>query len=83
MSVINELDVRVIPPREKHPTIHSRLHELAVGESLTIVNDHDPRPLRFELEADHPGQFHPPSAPISYEIAGSRAREARSAAAAN
>lgn len=57
MSVINELDVRVIPPREKHPTIHSRLHELAVGESLTIVNDHDPRPLRFELEADHPGQF--------------------------
>jgi uncharacterized protein (DUF2249 family) len=57
MSVINELDVRVIPPREKHPTIHSRLHELAAGETLTIVNDHDPRPLRFELEADHPDQF--------------------------
>lgn len=57
MKVANELDVRVIPPREKHPTIHARLHELATGETLTIVNDHDPRPLRFELEADYPQKF--------------------------
>lgn len=57
MSASSELDVRIIPPREKHPTIHARLHELAVGDVMTIVNDHDPRPLRFELEADHPNCF--------------------------
>lgn len=53
----SELDVRVIPAREKHPTIHARLHALSVNEALHIINDHDPRPLRFELEADHPGAF--------------------------
>ncbi len=52
-----ELDVRVIQPREKHPTIHARLNELQAGEALTILNDHDPRPLRFELEADYPDRF--------------------------
>lgn len=53
----NELDVTVIPPRDKHPTIHRRLEALAVGESLVILNDHDPRPLRFEIEGDHPGKY--------------------------
>lgn len=57
MSPVTELDVRVIPPREKHPAIHARLNELEVGDVLTIVNDHDPRPLRFELEADYPERF--------------------------
>lgn len=54
---MQELDVRIIQPRDKHATIHAKLHELAAGEALVIVNDHDPRPLRFELDADHPGQF--------------------------
>ena len=52
-----ELDVRSIPPARKHPTIHARLNDLAPGEALTLLNDHDPRPLRFELEHDHPGMF--------------------------
>ena len=53
----NTLDVRAIPPKHKHPTIHEKLGQLAAGESLTILNDHDPRPLRFELEADYPQTF--------------------------
>lgn len=57
MSTLQELDVRVIPPREKHPTIHARLDELSQGEKLTLVNDHDPRPLRFELDNDYPGRY--------------------------
>jgi uncharacterized protein (DUF2249 family) len=52
-----ELDVRLLQPREKHPTIHRMLGELAPGEALQITNDHDPRPLRFELEADYPGVY--------------------------
>lgn len=52
-----ELDVRVIPPPQKHATIHEKLKQLAPGEALRITNDHDPRPLRYELEHDQPGSF--------------------------
>ena len=51
------LDVRVIPPREKHPTIFQTFASLNPGESFVLVNDHDPRPLRFQFEAQHPGTF--------------------------
>lgn len=52
-----QLDVRVIPPREKHPTIFHTFGELAPGESFILVNDHDPFPLRYQFEAERPGEF--------------------------
>ncbi len=52
-----ELDVRVIPPRDKHPTIFRAFEDLKKGESMILINDHDPRPLRYQLEAEHPGTF--------------------------
>lgn len=52
-----ELDVRVIPPRDKHPTIFRTFDELASGESMVIVNDHDPKPLRYQLSAERSGTF--------------------------
>lgn len=52
-----ELDVRVIPPRDKHPTIFRTFENLAIGESMVIINDHDPRPLRYQLSAERPNQF--------------------------
>ena len=54
---MQELDIRPIPPREKHPTIHATLRALAEGGTLRLINDHDPRPLRFELDADYPEIF--------------------------
>ncbi len=57
MNDTAELDVRTIPPARKHPTIHARLDALVSGDALTLLNDHDPRPLRFELEHDRPGAF--------------------------
>jgi uncharacterized protein (DUF2249 family) len=51
------LDVRIIPPREKHPAIFSKFGELAVGESFVLVNDHDPKPLRHQFEFEHTNQF--------------------------
>lgn len=46
------LDVREIPPQERHPKIHSAFEELDAGESLTIINDHDPKPLFYEMQAE-------------------------------
>ncbi|CAN5136467.1 hypothetical protein BH09GEM1_BH09GEM1_19150 [soil metagenome] len=54
---IIELDVRVIPPREKHPAIFRAFDSLARGESLVIINDHDPRPLRYQFAAERPDSF--------------------------
>ena len=52
-----ELDVRVIPPREKHPTIFRTFDGLRSGESMIIINDHDPRPLRYQFAAERPEAF--------------------------
>ncbi len=53
----NVIDVRTIVPRERHPQIFDRLGRLQPGEALRLVNDHDPQPLRYQLEAERPGQF--------------------------
>lgn len=45
----NILNVTLLEPRQKHPTIFTRFDELAEGESLTIHNDHDPKPLYYQL----------------------------------
>lgn len=51
------LDVRVIPPPQKHPTIFSKFFGLTAGESFTLVNDHDPKPLHYHFKAEYPGEF--------------------------
>lgn len=52
-----QLDVRVIPPREKHPAIFSTFDGLAPGQSFTLLNDHDPFPVRRQFEVERAGQF--------------------------
>lgn len=45
----NILIVSALEPRLKHPTIFARFDQLKPGESLTIHNDHDPKPLYYQL----------------------------------
>jgi len=45
------LDLRSIPRGQRHSFVFARLSGMAVGESFTIVNDHDPQPLRSQLES--------------------------------
>ncbi len=45
----NILNVTLLEPRQKHPTIFARFDELEEGENLTIHNDHDPKPLYYQL----------------------------------
>jgi uncharacterized protein (DUF2249 family) len=49
-----ELDLRDVPPAERHPKIHDAFEDLDPGEALTIVNDHEPTPLYYEFEAEVP-----------------------------
>lgn len=50
------LDVRVIPPPAKHPTIFSTFDALAEGDHFILVNDHDPVPLRYQFDFTRPGK---------------------------
>jgi regulator of cell morphogenesis and NO signaling len=43
------LDVTIIEPRLKHPTIFEHFDRLAGGEAFVIHNDHDPKPLYYQL----------------------------------
>lgn len=56
-TTVPELDVRTIPPREKHPTIFTTFAALAPGEAFVLVNDHDPMPLRYQFEAQQGGRY--------------------------
>ena len=51
------LDVRVIPPAQKHPTIFQTFEALAPGEAFELLNDHDPKPLHYQLMYEHEGEF--------------------------
>ena len=51
------LDVRELAPARRHETIFAAYHELSPGEGFLLVNDHDPRPLRYQFEAEHAGEY--------------------------
>ncbi|RYY41794.1 MAG: iron-sulfur cluster repair di-iron protein [Chitinophagaceae bacterium] len=51
------LHVSVIEPRLKHPTIFRYFDELAPGASFRIRNDHDPKPLYYQLIAERGNIF--------------------------
>ncbi len=52
-----QLDVRVIPPMHKHTTIFGKYNALGAGESFTLINDHDPKPLHYHFSAEYGGKF--------------------------
>ncbi len=46
------LDVTTIEPKLKHPTIFQYFDKLSDGEGFIIHNDHDPKPLYYQLLAE-------------------------------
>ena len=51
------IDVRMLVPAERHKRIFELVNELQPGGAFTLVNDHDPKPLYYQLEAEYPRQF--------------------------
>jgi len=51
------LDVRAIVPRERHPLIFRTFGSLGPGEAFELVNDHDPKPLYYQFQAELGGPF--------------------------
>jgi uncharacterized protein (DUF2249 family) len=51
------LDVRPLSHGERHQRIFASVGRLAEGEALVLINDHDPVPLRYQMDAQQPGAF--------------------------
>ncbi|AZH25964.1 DUF2249 domain-containing protein [Haloplanus aerogenes] len=47
-----QLDLREIPPPQRHPKIFDAFEELESGEALTLINDHEPKPLYHQMSAE-------------------------------
>ncbi|UXY25326.1 DUF2249 domain-containing protein [Streptomyces sp. HUAS TT20] len=52
-----ELDVRQEIPARRHELIFATYGALDAGEHFILVNDHDPKPLYYQLAAEHADQF--------------------------
>jgi uncharacterized protein (DUF2249 family) len=51
------VDVRAEIPRTRHELILSTFATLPAGAAFVLVNDHDPKPLYYQLAAENPGEF--------------------------
>ena len=52
-----ELDVRQLAPAQRHQVIFTTYAALGAGAGFVLVNDHDPKPLRYQFAAEHAGEF--------------------------
>lgn len=51
------LDLRQIPPPQRHPLIFRTFEDLQTGQALELINDHDPFPLQNQFNFMKKGQF--------------------------
>lgn len=51
------IDVRTVPPPQRHGLIFATFDALPTGGALELLNDHDPLPLYFQFETRRNGQF--------------------------
>lgn len=54
---MQQIDVRTIEPRDRHPLIFRTFDNLKPGESFELVNDHAPRPLFYQFQHERPDIF--------------------------
>ena len=57
MSEPVTIDVRNMQPRDRHPRIFAAFDALAPAEAILLVNDHDPKPLFYQFDAEYKDEF--------------------------
>jgi uncharacterized protein (DUF2249 family) len=51
------VDVRTLAPMYRHQRIFEAFESLKLGENFLLVNDHDPKPLYYQFQAERAGLF--------------------------
>ncbi|MFC7116440.1 DUF2249 domain-containing protein [Natronoarchaeum sp. GCM10025703] len=57
LTITDELDVRQFPPAKRHELIFESYEALQDGEGFVLINDHDPKPLYHQFEAEAGAEF--------------------------
>lgn len=54
--LVADIDLRPYPPAERHERFFQAFAELQANEAFAFTNDHDPKPLYYQIEAEsqHP-----------------------------
>ena len=58
MGTETTIDVRSLAPRERHPRIFATFDGMVAGDTILLINDHDPKPLFYQFQAERPGSVH-------------------------
>jgi len=56
-SFASTIDLRQIAPPARHSLIFSSFEALQPGQTLQLINDHDPAPLNQQFQMRSPGLF--------------------------
>ncbi|MFB5944790.1 DUF2249 domain-containing protein [Albibacterium profundi] len=56
-SVVNEFDLRPFPPTQRHEMFYQAFADIRPGEAFEFINDHDPKPLYYQMEAESKEPF--------------------------
>lgn len=57
VSVVDKFDVRPHPPAKQHDMIFDAFDDLEPDEAFVFTNDHDPKPLYYQMEAESEEPF--------------------------
>lgn len=57
IEIVKSFDVRPFPPAQRHDMVFDSFDELNPGEAFVFINDHDPKPLYYQIEAESDEAF--------------------------
>lgn len=52
-----QVDAREYQPKDKHRVIFETFHNLKDGESMLLINDHDPKPLQYQFMVEYKDHY--------------------------
>lgn len=56
-AIVNEFDIRPFTPTVRHEMFYKAFADLKPGEAFVFINDHDPKPLYYQMEAESKEPF--------------------------
>ncbi|CBL44065.1 Hypothetical protein HDN1F_04820 [gamma proteobacterium HdN1] len=56
-ALVAEYDLRPYPPAERHEMFYKAFADIKAGEAFEFLNDHDPKPLYYQMEAESKDPF--------------------------
>jgi uncharacterized protein (DUF2249 family) len=56
-AVVEEFDLRPYPPAKRHDMVFETFEDLEPDEAFIFTNDHDPKPLYYQMEAESDVDF--------------------------